>query len=140
MTHMTQSAKERFVGDLHIGVLAINEDGSGPLTTPLWYDYSPGSEVLFIVAAASKKGNLLKVGGRISLVVQKETLPYSYVSVEGPVADIEAASYEQLIAMAKRYLGDAQGKQYTDASDIDAQIAVRMRPERWLALDYGKAA
>jgi nitroimidazol reductase NimA-like FMN-containing flavoprotein (pyridoxamine 5'-phosphate oxidase superfamily) len=140
MTRMSQSEKERFLSDLHIGVLAINEEGSGPLTTPLWYDYSPGGEVLFIVAAASKKGNLLKVGGRISLVAQQETLPYSYVSVEGPVVDIEASSYEQLLAMAQRYLGDTQGKQYADASDIGAQIAVRMSPERWLAVDYGKTA
>ena len=140
MTRMSQSEKERFLSDLHIGVLAINEEKSGPLTTPLWYDYSPGGEVLFIVAAASKKGNLLKVGSRISLVAQRETLPYSYVSVEGPVVDIEATSYEQLLAMAQRYLGDTQGKRYTDASDIDAQISVRMSPERWLAVDYGKTA
>ena len=82
----------------------------------------------------------MKVGSRISLVAQRETLPYSYVSVEGPVVDIEATSYEQLLAMAQRYLGDTQGKRYTDASDIDAQISVRMSPERWLAVDYGKTA
>jgi hypothetical protein len=42
--------------------------------------------------------------------------------------------------MAQRYLGDTKGKQYADASDIGAQIAVRMSPERWLAADYGKTA
>ena len=55
MTRMSQSEKERFLSDLHIGVLAINEERSGPLTTPLWYDYSPGGEVLFIVARGVKK-------------------------------------------------------------------------------------
>ena len=40
MTRMSRSEKERFL-DLR-AVLAINEERSGPLTTPLWYDYSPG--------------------------------------------------------------------------------------------------
>ena len=139
MTRMSQSEKERFLSDLHIGVLAINEERSGPLTTPLWYDY-PWRRGVIYRRRGVKKGNLLKVGSRISLVAQRETLPYSYVSVEGPVVDIEATSYEQLLAMAQRYLGDTEGKRYTDASDIDAQIAVRMSPERWLAVDYGKTA
>ena len=41
--------------------------------------------------------------------------------------------------MAHRYLGQKLGDQYTDAgSDTEASVIVRVRPERWLAVDYGK--
>jgi hypothetical protein len=41
--------------------------------------------------------------------------------------------------MARRYLGQVRGDQYTDAGETDASVVVMVRPERWLAVDYGKA-
>jgi hypothetical protein len=40
-------------------------------------------------------GKLLERAGRFSLCVQTETLPYKYVSVEGPVVAVEAADLER---------------------------------------------
>ncbi len=40
--------------------------------------------------------------------------------------------------MAHRYLGKKLGDQYTDAGDAEASVIVRVRPEQWLAVDYGK--
>ena len=40
--------------------------------------------------------------------------------------------------MAHRYLGKKLGDQYTDAGDPEASVIVRIRPEQWLAVDYGK--
>jgi len=138
MTKMTQDEKETYLSEVRIGVLAINEAGSGPLTAPLWYDYQPGGEIFMIVAADSRKGKLLEVGQRVSLVAQREALPYSYVSVEGPVTGINAVTMDEQLSLAQRYLGDKQGRQYAEASNIDKEIGVRVRPERWLAVDYAK--
>ncbi|MEC7995844.1 MAG: hypothetical protein VX187_09710 [Pseudomonadota bacterium] len=54
------------------------------------------------------------------------------------MTSIDATTEDALLAMATRYLGAEQGQRYADASDIGAQISVRMRPENWLAVDYGK--
>ena len=110
----------------------------GPVNTPLWYDYDLGGDVSFIIAAKSRKARLITIGERVSLVVQQEQHPYSYVSVEGVVTSIDATTEDALLAMATRYLGAEQGQRYADASDIGAQISVRMRPENWLTVDYGK--
>ena len=91
VTQMSQAEKQDFLSKPHIGVLALNNPGHGPLTTPLWYDYSAGGEVSFIIGAIRTKAQLLQVGAQISLVAQEEKLPYSYVSIEGPVTAIEAA-------------------------------------------------
>jgi hypothetical protein len=117
MTQMSQAEKQNFLSQPHIGVLALNNPGQGPLTTPL-----------------------LQTGARLSLVAQEEKLPYSYVSIEGPVTAIEAATQDSLLAMAKRYLGNEQGQKYADASNVADQIRVLVAPEKWLAVDYSKGS
>ena len=139
MTKMTQDEKEAYLSEVRIGVLAINDAGSGPLIAPLWYDYRPGGEIFMIVAADSRKGKLLAGGPRVSLVVQSEALPYSYVSVEGPVTSVSPVTFDELLSMAYRYLGEKQGRQYAQAAGIEKEIGVRVRPERWLAVDYAKS-
>ena len=140
MTRMSHAEKQNFFSQPHIGVLALNNPGQGPLTTPLWYDYTAGGEVSFIIAANSRKAQLLQTGARLSLVAQEEKLPYSYVSIEGPVTAIDAATQDSLLAMAKRYLGNEQGRKYADASNVADQIRVRVAPEKWLAVDYSKGS
>ncbi len=36
MTKMSQTEKQDFLSQPYIGVLALNNPGQGPLTTPLW--------------------------------------------------------------------------------------------------------
>ena len=139
MTKMTQPEKERFLADLHVGVLAIPNGSRGPLTVPVWYDYKPGGELWFLTGPTSRKGKLLKQGVRISLCAQTEAPPYTYVSIEGPIVSIVASDKEKYARpMARRYLGEKLGDQYTDAGEDEPSVIVRVRPEQWLAVDYGK--
>ena len=92
MTAMTQTEKESYLADLHVGVLAINEPGAGPLTVPIWYDYEPGGNLWMITGTNSRKGKLLNLGDRVSLAAQSEAAPYKYVSVEGPIVEIKNSS------------------------------------------------
>src|SRR4030095_15958202 len=84
-------------------------------------------------------GKLREQGFRVSLCAQTETPPYKYVSIEGPVVSIAPSDREKYgRPMAHRYLGQKLGDQYTDAGDPEASVIVRIRPEQWLAVDYGK--
>ena len=114
MTAMTQAEKESYLADLHVGVLAINEPGAGPLTVPIWYDYEPGGNLWMITGTNSRKGKLLNLGDRISLAAQSENAPYKYVSIEGPIVEIKNSSNEELLSMATRYLGEERGKAYAN--------------------------
>ena len=138
MTTMTETEKQEFLADLHVGVLSLNDNSKGPLTAPIWYDYEPGGELWFITEPNSLKGKLLEVGVRLSLVAQLEEPPYKYVSVEGPVVSIDESSEEDLLAMAVRYLGETGGKRYTENNSSSGGVLVRVKPERWLSVDYGR--
>ena len=138
MTAMTETEKQEYLADLHVGVLSLNDNSNGPLTAPIWYDYELGGELWFITGPNSLKGKLLEVGVRLSLVAQSEEPPYKYVSVEGPVVSISESTEDDLLAMAVRYLGETGGQQYTESSNGSGGVLVRVKPERWLAVDYGK--
>jgi nitroimidazol reductase NimA-like FMN-containing flavoprotein (pyridoxamine 5'-phosphate oxidase superfamily) len=139
---MTREEREAFLAGVHVGVVSIAEPGRGPLTAPVWYAYEDG-EVLFVIDKASRKANLLSDGTRISLCAQTETAPYRYVSVEGPVKLDEPDYDRHLRAMAHRYLGPELGDGYLASTGGQAatggQQLVRLTPERWLTVDYGKA-
>jgi nitroimidazol reductase NimA-like FMN-containing flavoprotein (pyridoxamine 5'-phosphate oxidase superfamily) len=137
---MTKEEREAFLADVHVGVISVAEDGRGPLTVPVWYFYEPGGEVRIITARTSRKGKLLERAGRFSLCAQTETPPYKYVSVEGPIVAIEGADLERdRRSLARRYLGAELGDWYIESTrDVVGNVLVRMRPERWLTVDYAK--
>jgi hypothetical protein len=76
----------------------------------------------------------------VSLVAQTEAPPYRYVSVEGPVVEVAPANRERdARPLARRYLGPELGDRYMEATEgSEESIVVRIRPERWLTVDYGK--
>ena len=73
---MSKDERERFLADLHVGVLSIARDGRGPLTVPVWYDYTPDQGVWILTGPDSLKGRALAAVERISLCAQTETPPY----------------------------------------------------------------
>ena len=81
---MTRTEREAFLADVHVGVLAVDEPGRGPMALPIWYRYVDGI-VEIGMDGGSLKARLLRAAGRATLTVQTETAPYQYVSVEGPV-------------------------------------------------------
>jgi nitroimidazol reductase NimA-like FMN-containing flavoprotein (pyridoxamine 5'-phosphate oxidase superfamily) len=141
---MTREERERFLADVHVGVISIAEEERGPLAVPIWYAYEPGGELRIITERDSRKGRLLAKAGRFSLCAQTEDPPYRYVSVEGPIVAIDPADTERdARPMARRYLGETLGDRYIAATSGDgaergSSVLVRMRPERWLTVDYAK--
>ncbi len=137
---MTRTAREAFLAETHVGVLAIAESGRGPCAVPVWYRYTPGDVVRIATLGTSRKVRLLRAAGRASLCAQMETVPYKYVSVEGPIevlaADVEGDERE----MAYRYLGAKLGERYLrmTAGDRAKEVLVLLRPERWWSVDFTK--
>jgi nitroimidazol reductase NimA-like FMN-containing flavoprotein (pyridoxamine 5'-phosphate oxidase superfamily) len=140
---MSRDEREAFLADLHVGVISLSEKGRGPLTIPVWYAYEPGGEVSIVTERSSRKMQLLEKGRRVSLCAQCETPPYKYVSVEGPVVGIDTSDVERHERpLAHRYLGEKGGDRYieaaTDGREPEDTVRVRIRPERWLTVDYSK--
>lgn len=138
---MTVAEREAFLKGVHVGVIGIERAGAPPLAVPVWYDFEPGRGVWLVTGSDSLKAKLLRRAGRFTLCAQTETPPaYRYVSVEGPVVSIAPADRERdARPLARRYLGPELGDRYMEATaDSEESVLVRIRPERWLTVDYGK--
>jgi nitroimidazol reductase NimA-like FMN-containing flavoprotein (pyridoxamine 5'-phosphate oxidase superfamily) len=138
---MTVAERQDFLAGVHVGVLSVDDPGRGPLSVPVWYAYEPGGTVTVITGGRSVKAQRLRSAGRFSLCVQTESMPYQYVSVEGPVSITDTTvDAKERRALAYRYLGAEYGDLYLAATaDDDAgSVAFRMTPERWRTTDYGK--
>lgn len=137
---MRREQREAFLAAVHVGVLSAAADGDrGPLAIPVWYSYTPGGTVNVITGRNSRKARLVRSGGRFTICVQTEAIPYQYVTAEGPVDTIEdPVTPEERRAMAERYLGQAGAAQYIAATSEQGleDIVIRMRPEHWLSADF----
>jgi nitroimidazol reductase NimA-like FMN-containing flavoprotein (pyridoxamine 5'-phosphate oxidase superfamily) len=140
---MTREEREAFLADVHVAIISIADGERGPLAVPIWYDYEPGGEAWILTDRSSRKGKLLEAARRFSLCVQTEAPPYKCVSVEGSIVAIEDYDVEKhLRPMARRYLGERLGDRYVEQTVGDREsgggVLVRMRPERWLTVDYSR--
>ena len=133
---MTDDEREAFLADVHVGVLAVERPGRGPLALPIWYQFADGV-VEIGMAGDSLKATLLRAAGRATLTAQTETPPYKYVCVEGPVEVLQEQRDD--LVMASRYLGPELGKWYADSNpSTDASVVVRLTCESWTTMDFGK--
>lgn len=141
-TTMTRAERERFLADVHVGVISIEQPGGDgpPLSVPIWYDYAPDVGVRVITGRDSLKGRALAAAGRFTLVAQTEEPPgYQYVSVSGPVVDVRPADLEtHRRPMAHRYFGKQLGDLYVEGAPEENSTLFTMRPERWRTVDYTK--
>jgi PPOX class probable F420-dependent enzyme len=140
MASMSESERQEFLSGMHVGVLGVERAGGPPLVVPVWYSYQPGGEVEVLTSASSVKARLAARAGRASLCAQQEELPYRYVSVEGRVEidELGADARDAVEPMAIRYLGEELGRSYASGEIAADEIRIRIRPERWFTVDYGK--
>lgn len=139
---MTRDEREAFLADVHVGVVSVTDRaGRAPLAVPVWYSYEPGGLLSFVTGRESRKAELIRAADRVSVCVQTEEAPYRYVTIEGPVVELHGpADPDERRALAYRYLGPELGDGYMAATADRAAdtVVVRVDPEHWLTVDYGK--
>jgi Pyridoxamine 5'-phosphate oxidase len=132
--------RELFLAEPHVAALSVAaRQGRGPLTIPIWYQYTPGGEAWVLTDAGSRKTRLIEAAGRFTLMVDRVMPTVRYVSVEGPVTRTVPGTDELLREMAERYLPPDKVPAYIEFVDkeLGEQVAIYLRPERWLTADFG---
>lgn len=135
--------RELFLAEPHIAALSVSAGSSrGPLTLPIWYQYTPGGEAWVLTEAKSRKARLIETAGRFTLMVDRLMPTTRYVSVEGPVTRTVPGTAELLLEITARYLPPDKVQAYLDFAnaELGEQVAIYMRPERWLSADLGPGA
>lgn len=111
----------------------------GPLTVPIWYQYTPGGQPWFITGTGSRKHRLIEAAGHLSLMVERVEPTVRYVAVDGEVDRIEEGTDEQLVEMTKRYLPPEAVEPYLEMArrEHGPSVAVYLTPQHWLSADLG---
>ena len=134
---MSEQEREQFLAAVHVGVLSVERPDGAPLVTPVWYRYDPGGVVELTTERSTEKARLIEQTGHASLCVQREEVPYAYVTVEGP-AEIATSDRAMRVDIASRYLGPEMGAGYVDHGPVADDVAIRIRPTRWRTNDFSK--
>ena len=133
------AARQQFLAQPHVAALSVADPGRGPLTVPIWYQYTPGGELWILTPAASRKMRLIEQAGRFTMLVQRVEPTVRYVTVEGPIARVVPGTRGDLEEITWRYLPPDQVEDYLAMAEAEhgEQVVVHLRPERWLSADLG---
>lgn len=118
------------------GKLGIVKRDGGVMVVPIWFVVDEDGSLIFNTGAGTTKGRAIVRDPRVSICVDDDAPPYSYVRVDGiaEVSDDAAAMLPWSIAIARRYMGDALADQYGRRNAVDGELLVRVRPTRVVAL------
>lgn len=138
MRAFTESERDDFLRDKRVAVLSIAADkGRPPASVPIWYDYTADGHILISTGASARKARLIEKAGVVTLVVQREELPYQYVVVEGTVVETtNPAPRDVREAIAIRYLGEDGGRAFVEGMGDAPSVLFTVRPDRWISADF----
>jgi hypothetical protein len=137
---LSQDEREQFLAEPHIGALSVQAgDARGPLTVPIWYQYTPGGEPWILTGAGSRKARLIEATGFFTLMVERLEPTVRYVAVDGAVSRIEPGTDAQMEEMTRRYLSGDAAEKYLEFAhqNLGAHVAIYMQPQHWLSSDLG---
>jgi len=108
----------------------VRADGS-PHVVPIWFVLD-GDDVLFTTHESSVKAKALLSDGRVSICVDDQTPPYSYVTVTGIV---ETTTDPELLRhwatrIGGRYMGEHRADEFGTRNGVPGELLVRIRPTK----------
>ena len=145
MPPLNQQERDTFLGETHVAIVSVaGGDGRPPLAAPVWYAYEPGGNLTFFTGTQgykARKTALIEAAGQLTMVVQREEMPYRYVTAEGTVVGADRPpSAEQMLAVVGRYLPAEMAEQFVagELARPDSQLVLfTVRPDRWLSGAFG---
>lgn len=137
---LSKTEREAFLAEPHVAALSVFAGTErGPLTVPIWYQYTPGGEAWVLTGKTSRKAELIRAAGAFSLMVDRLQPSIRYVSVDGPVVREEPGTREQLREMTARYLAPDKVDGYLEfaESQLEENVVFYLEPKHWLSADMG---
>ena len=117
------------------GKLAVTRLDGSPMVVPIWFGVDDDDTLLFTTWGDSIKGKSLRRDGRVSLCVDEDEPPYSYVRVDGVATISEDPELLRLWAgrIGARYMGAERGEQFGERNGVPGELLVRITPTKIVA-------
>jgi PPOX class probable F420-dependent enzyme len=135
MEQMTESEWRAFVSEgTRTGKAAVTRRDGSPHVTPIWFVLD-GDDVVFNTGRETVKGRALARDPRLSICVDDQAPPFSYVQLQA-----EAALVEDLDEMRRwatviggRYMGTARAEEFGARNAVPTEYLVRARITKVIA-------
>ena len=136
MREMTEEERRGFLceGTRTAKLATVRADGR-PHVAPIWFALDDDGSIVFTTAADSVKGKALRRDPRVSLCVDDERPPYSFVTVDGTVTlseDLETM-LEWATRIGGRYMGADLAEAYGRRNAVEGELLVQVTPARVVA-------
>lgn len=134
-TDMSNDERREFLmaGTRTAKVATTRKDGSAHVT-PIWFVLD-GDDVIFTTHESSVKGKALGRDPRLSLVVDDQEPPYSFVMIEG--AATISRDMDELVGWATkiggRYMGADRAEEFGQRNGVDGELLIRVTPTKTIA-------
>jgi PPOX class probable F420-dependent enzyme len=109
----------------------VRADGR-PHLAPVWYDLDDDGSLVFNTGESTVKGRNLRREPRVSLCVDDDRPPFSFVVVEGvaEISDDLGEVRRWASRLGGRYMGADRAEEYGSRNGVVGELLVRVRPER----------
>jgi PPOX class probable F420-dependent enzyme len=113
------------------GKLATVRADGRPHVAPIWFALD-GRTLMFNTGADTVKGRALRRDQRVSLCVDDERPPFSFVIIEGTVDIIEDMAEVARWAgiLGGRYMGEERSGEYAARNGVPGELLLRLHPQR----------
>jgi len=112
-------------------ILSTTRADGRPHAAPIWIDVEDGA-IVFNTGGDTVKGRNIGRDPRVSIVVQDDRPPFSFVLVEG-TAEV-SDDLDDVVAVATRiggrYMGQDQAEAFGRRNGVPGELAVRVRPTK----------
>ncbi len=106
-----------------------------PHIAPVWFEMD-GETIIFTTWHTTVKAKHIRQNPRISLCVDDDTPPFSFVIVEG-TAEIATPTPEEFLhwatRLAGRYMGPALADSYGKRNAVPGELMIRVTPTKIIA-------
>ena len=126
---MSEQQREEFLKEPNVAVLASVDSRGRAHAAPIWYAYEDG-EFLMSTGKGSQKHVNLQGHPEVTLVVDRRTLPYYAVMVQGTVEIGPPLDEATRRRIAGRYLTPPQLEAYMARAGDGESVAVRLKPRK----------
>jgi PPOX class probable F420-dependent enzyme len=145
MAEMSKKEIRKFLmhGTFTGKLATIKKDGSSHIV-PIWFVLDGGSkkssegddDIIFTTNSTSVKAKNIQRDNRVSICVDDQTPPFSFVTVYG-TAKIHHYKQNELFRLAtkiaERYMGKDNAEDYGRRNSTEGEVLVRITPTRIIA-------
>ena len=109
---------------------SVRADGR-PHAAPVWYELD-GASIVFNTGSGTVKGRNMARDPRVTLCVQDDRAPFSFVVIEGTaqLSDDLDQVRAWAVRIGGRYMGAHRAEEYGTRNGVPGELLVRVRPTR----------